>query len=95
MPGLYQPGEYDVAGFSVGVVERAKILPRTKELVAGVKILGVASSGVHSNGLSLARKVVETSLNPDTKKEYQFSDPAPFDNGYSIGRNTNMILSLV
>ena len=73
-------------GFSVGVVERAKVLPRTKELVPGVKILGLSSSGVHSNGLSLARKVVETSLNPDTKKEFDFSDPAPFDKERSIGR---------
>jgi len=85
MPGLYKPGEYDVAGFSVGIVERAKVLPRTSELVPGVRILGLASSGVHSNGLSLARKITTTTLNPHTAKPYSFLDPAPFDPNVSIG----------
>ena len=85
MPGLYKPGEYDVAGFSVGVVERSKILPKTDLITPGIKILGVTSSGVHSNGLSLARKVVGIALNPETKKPYDFSDPAPFDTSRSLG----------
>jgi len=58
MPGMYPPGEYDLAGFAVGVVEKSKIL--TGALVAqGDVVLGLASSGVHSNGFSLVRKVIE------------------------------------
>jgi phosphoribosylaminoimidazole (AIR) synthetase len=132
MPGLYKPGEYDVAGFSVAIVERADILPRTKDLEKygrmkhtaqaqiqngndesqttsntnsngsnttesaipnvinssinpkTVKIIGLASSGVHSNGLSLARKVVSTSINPEKNNQpYELSDPAPFDSTQS------------
>ncbi|MCP4448823.1 MAG: phosphoribosylformylglycinamidine cyclo-ligase [Myxococcales bacterium] len=57
MPGLYQPGEYDLAGFCVGVVERSDI--RTGEtLSAGDVLVGIESSGLHSNGHSLARKVL-------------------------------------
>ncbi|CAD7969535.1 unnamed protein product [Amoebophrya sp. A120] len=85
MPGLYSPGEYDVAGFSVGIVERSKILPRTSELKPGVCILGLGSSGVHSNGLSLARKIVSSTLNPETAKPFTFQDPAPFDPLMSLG----------
>ena len=58
MPGMYPPGEYDLAGFAVGVVEKSKIL--TGALVAqGDVVLGLVSSGVHSNGFSLVRKVIE------------------------------------
>jgi len=58
MPGMYPPGEYDLAGFAVGVVEKSKIL--TGAMVAqGDVVLGLASSGVHSNGFSLVRKVIE------------------------------------
>ncbi|MDC3953629.1 phosphoribosylformylglycinamidine cyclo-ligase [Polyangium jinanense] len=57
LPGMYAPGEYDLAGFAVGVVERAKMLDGTKAR-AGDVVLGVASSGLHSNGYSLARKVL-------------------------------------
>ena len=60
MPGMYPPGEYDLAGFAVGVVEKSKIL--TGAMVAqGDVVLGLASSGVHSNGFSLVRKVIERS----------------------------------
>ena len=58
LPGMYAAGEYDLAGFSVGVVDRAKMLDGTKAR-AGDVVLGVASSGLHSNGYSLARRVFE------------------------------------
>jgi phosphoribosylformylglycinamidine cyclo-ligase len=57
LPGLYHGSDYDLAGFSVGVVERAQIRPR-RDLVAGDAVIGLPSSGLHSNGHSLARKVV-------------------------------------
>jgi phosphoribosylformylglycinamidine cyclo-ligase len=59
MPGLYAAGDYDLAGFSVGAVERDALLPRS--VAAGDVVLGLTSSGLHSNGYSLARKVVEQS----------------------------------
>ncbi len=58
MPGMYPPGEYDLAGFAVGVVEKSKILTG-QQVQAGDVVLGLASSGVHSNGFSLVRKVIE------------------------------------
>jgi phosphoribosylaminoimidazole synthetase len=58
MPGMYKPDEYDLAGFSVGVVERDAILP-SKDINKGDVVIGIASSGLHSNGFSLARKIVE------------------------------------
>ncbi len=63
MPGVYQPGEFDVAGTIVGVLERERILPRTAELKAGDVLIGLCSSGPHTNGFSLIRKVfVDTPL---------------------------------
>jgi phosphoribosylformylglycinamidine cyclo-ligase len=57
LPGMYQPGEYDLAGFSVGVVERSQLVDGSKVGV-GDAIVGIASSGLHSNGYSLARRVL-------------------------------------
>jgi len=57
LPGFYAAGEYDLAGFAVGVVERAKIITGA-QIAAGDRVLGLASSGVHSNGFSLARKAL-------------------------------------
>ena len=60
MPGMYPPGEYDLAGFCVGAVEKSKILTG-QSVTAGDVVLGLASSGVHSNGFSLVRKCIERS----------------------------------
>jgi phosphoribosylformylglycinamidine cyclo-ligase len=57
LPGFYADGEYDLAGFAVGVVERASVLDG-RQVAVGDKLVGVASTGLHSNGYSLARKVV-------------------------------------
>jgi phosphoribosylformylglycinamidine cyclo-ligase len=58
LPGFYAPGEYDLAGFAVGVVERSRIVDG-KRVAPGDVVIGVASTGLHSNGFSLARKVLE------------------------------------
>ena len=68
MPGMYGGGEYDIAGFTCGVVERKKLIDGTKVKVGDV-LVGVASSGVHSNGFSLVRKVVSDN-ELDLKKVY-------------------------
>lgn len=60
MPGMYPEGEYDLAGFAVGVVEKSKIL-HGQSIQAGDVVLGLASSGVHSNGFSLVRQCIERS----------------------------------
>jgi phosphoribosylformylglycinamidine cyclo-ligase len=77
MPGLYQAGDYDLAGFAVGAAERGALLPRG-DIRAGDAVLGLASSGVHSNGYSLVRKVVEAN-------DLAWSAPAPFDRERSLG----------
>jgi len=70
MPGMYRDGDYDLAGFAVGAAERGQLLP-TDDVVEGDVLLGLASSGVHSNGFSLVRRIVASS-------GLKWSAPAPF-----------------
>ncbi|MCC0176536.1 phosphoribosylformylglycinamidine cyclo-ligase [Waterburya agarophytonicola K14] len=77
MPGFYQLGEYDLAGFSVGVVEKSQLMDGSKVEVGDIAI-GLKSAGVHSNGFSLVRKIIETG-------NYSWSDTPNILNGNSLG----------
>jgi len=77
MPGMYRDGDYDLAGFAVGAAERGQLLP-SGTLAEGDVLLGLASSGVHSNGYSLVRRIVEMS-------GLDYAAPAPFDASTSLG----------
>jgi len=77
MPGMYAGGDYDLAGFSVGAAERGSILTGETVLPNDV-ILGLESSGLHSNGFSLVRRVVEAA-------GLDYADDAPFSHGQSLG----------
>jgi len=68
MPGMYPDGEYDLAGFAVGAVEKSKIIDGST-IAPGDVILGLASSGIHSNGFSLVRKIIERA-NPDLSADF-------------------------
>ncbi|MCJ9753548.1 phosphoribosylformylglycinamidine cyclo-ligase [Neorhizobium sp. BETTINA12A] len=77
MPGMYSDGDYDLAGFAVGAAERGQLLP-VGDIVSGDVILGLTSSGVHSNGFSLVRKIV-------TLSGLAWDAPAPFREGMTLG----------
>jgi len=68
MPGMYPDGEYDLAGFAVGAVEKSQIIDGSK-IVPGDVVLGLASSGIHSNGYSLVRKIIQVA-NPDLEADF-------------------------
>lgn len=79
MPGMYDPGVYDLAGFALGVVERSHILPKINDITVGDIIIGLPSNGVHSNGFSLIHKLMK-------KAGLSLDDKAPFSQeGLTLG----------
>ena len=77
MPGLYKDGDYDLGGFAVGAAERGTLLP-AKDMAVGDAVIGLASSGVHSNGFSLVRKIVE-------RTGLSYADKAPYSPVMTLG----------
>jgi phosphoribosylformylglycinamidine cyclo-ligase len=78
MPSMYQTGEYDLAGFAVGAAPRDELLPNKLAMVAGDVLIGLASSGVHSNGYSLVRRLIDDS-------GLSYLSPTPWDMGETFG----------
>lgn len=80
VPNLYEPSEFDMAGFALGIVDSSAILPRTSELEIGDIVIGLPSDGVHSNGFSLVHKVMQVT-------GHSFEDLASFSScGKSYGK---------
>jgi phosphoribosylformylglycinamidine cyclo-ligase len=79
MPGMYAEGDYDMAGFCVGAVDRDKVLPRLGDQKPGDILVGLASTGPHSNGYSLVRRIVERS-------GLAWDAPAPFEDGKTLAQ---------
>lgn len=77
MPGMYEDGEYDIAGFTTGVVEKSKLIDGSKVKVGDV-LVGIASTGVHSNGFSLVRKIVQDG-------QHHYSETVPEFGGRKLG----------
>jgi phosphoribosylamine--glycine ligase/phosphoribosylformylglycinamidine cyclo-ligase len=81
MPGMYKEEDYDAAGAAIGVMKAEQRLPRKEEMVEGDVLIGLASSGVHSNGFSLARRII-------ARSGLSYTDAAPWDeSGKSVGEN--------
>ncbi|KAI5958060.1 hypothetical protein KGF57_002868 [Candida theae] len=78
MPGMYDEGHYDTNGTAVGAVDKNKILPKVADMKAGDVLIGLRSNGIHSNGFSLVRKIIEIS-------EFDYQSPAPWNKSKTIG----------
>ena len=78
MPSFYAAGCYDLAGFAVGAVERGEQLPKRDSIQAGDAVIGLASSGLHSNGLSMVRHIVKTNC-------LQLNDACPWNSSKRLG----------
>ena len=82
LPSLYSKDVYDLGGFAVGAVEKSRILPKLSEIKPGDILIGLPSSGIHSNGYSLVRRVIEVN-------KLRFDMPSPFNPNVTLGKLEN------